>query len=360
MLPAGAMEWPVAEMKDGYFEGLPYYLYDVRPQGFLGRSFAQRYAGLLDISEDPTQWTDDDILMVLAAWGDDLPGNIIVGQGSYRRFLDARVSDPLALDDEMIRTEYPRLAKESLEGGTAGSSAGGEFPKFTVLRASQAGLYDAIVKFSGADNTPAVRRWADLLKSEAIAAQTAQSELHIPAARSVVYELEGRTFLEITRFDRINHWGRQPACTIGSIDAALIGSPDPRWDNAASALRSAGLISDKTAEEISVVFFFGQLIANSDMHGGNLAMRPENGGFVLTPIFDMLPMLYAPPRGGELPAREYAPRLPFPNMTALWRKAAKAALAFWDRVATEKTISSEFREIAAANATILSRVRVVV
>lgn len=361
VLPPQAVTWPVNEaMQDGLFEGLPYYVYDMRPQGFLGRAFARSSATDLGIPDDPAQWSDDDILTVVATLGDDLPGNLIVGDQSYRRYLDARVRTPLSLDDDAIRTEYPKRAAGALAGAPVGSSAGGEFPKFTAVRTSGDDLYDVIVKFSGDDDSPAVRRWSDLLKCEHLAAQVVSEELDVPATETRIFDFGGRTFLEVTRFDRIGHWGRGAACTIGSLDAVLIGSADPRWDVAAASLRKRGLIDDRTAEQMTLVFLFGQLIANSDMHGGNLAMRPIGGRLLLTPIYDMLPMMYAPARGGELPLREYAPPLPFPKVTNLWRRAAKAAMAFWDGVKNDASISPGFRAIADANGTILSRVRVAI
>src|ERR1035437_679021 len=37
--------WPFAgDMRDGWFDGLPYPLVDIRPQGFLGRNFAHTHA----------------------------------------------------------------------------------------------------------------------------------------------------------------------------------------------------------------------------------------------------------------------------------------------------------------------------
>jgi len=353
--------WPVSdEARDGLFDGLPYFLYDMRPQGFLGRAFAHAFAADLDVPDDPTQWNDDDILTVVAALGDDLPGNLIVGARSYRRYLDSTLTPPVAFAGDEIETEYPKLAAAALSGTPSGSSAGGEFPKFSAVRTSERGLYDVIVKFSGDDDSPAVRRWSDLLKCEHLAARAVDQQLGVPATKTRVFELAGRTFLEVERFDRIAHWGRSPACTIGSVDAALIGSADPPWDNAGAALRKRGVIDDETSEQITLVFLFGQLIANSDMHGGNLAMRPMANRLVLTPIYDMLPMLYAPLRGGEVPSRQYGPVLPLPNLVDRWRAAADAALAFWDSVKNDGSISTGFRSIADANRATLANVRAAV
>lgn len=61
-----------------YFDGLPWLIQDMRPQGFLGRRFARQHLGQL-LGSDPRQWSDDDVLLAITQFGDDLPGNLIVG-----------------------------------------------------------------------------------------------------------------------------------------------------------------------------------------------------------------------------------------------------------------------------------------
>ena len=64
--------WPLdKDMRDGWFEGLPYFLDDMRPQGFLGRHFAQHHAALLQVSADPKVWSEDDTLHALTLLGSD-------------------------------------------------------------------------------------------------------------------------------------------------------------------------------------------------------------------------------------------------------------------------------------------------
>ncbi|MGA8787055.1 MAG: DNA-binding protein, partial [Polaromonas sp.] len=82
------LDWPLEDdMQDGWFEGLPYFLDDMRPQGFLGRHFARHYAGLLQVSEDPKVWSEDDTLHALALLGSDQPGNYVLGEPALRRWL---------------------------------------------------------------------------------------------------------------------------------------------------------------------------------------------------------------------------------------------------------------------------------
>lgn len=72
------------------------------------------------------------------------------------------------------------------------------------------------------------------------------------------------------------------------------------------------LIDAATRDAITCLWHFGQLIAYTDMHDGNLSFVPGQPGPWLAPVYDMLPMLYAPQRGVELPERAFTPRLPLP------------------------------------------------
>ncbi|MEY2803313.1 MAG: hypothetical protein RL657_649, partial [Pseudomonadota bacterium] len=39
-------------------DGLPWWLHDMRPQGFMGRAYAARHASALGLPADVEQWTD--------------------------------------------------------------------------------------------------------------------------------------------------------------------------------------------------------------------------------------------------------------------------------------------------------------
>jgi hypothetical protein len=92
---------------------------------------------------------------------------------------------------------------------------------------------------------------------------------------------------------------------------------------------------------------FGRLIANTDMHDGNLSFKP---GLQLAPVYDMLPMGYAPVRGVELPHMDFMPPLPLPAERDAWLVAARAAEYFWLSASTEARISKGFQAICAQNA----------
>ena len=108
-----------------------------------------------------------------------------------------------------------------------------------------------------------------------------------------------------------------------------------------------GLIDAGCLAAVQRIWLFGQLIANTDMHDGNLSFRP---GLELAPVYDMLPMGYAPVRGVELPIKDFVPPLPLPAETDAWLAAARAAGHFWDAAGGDARISKDFRAICTQNA----------
>lgn len=347
--------WPLDDdSRDGWFDRLRYPLFDMRPQGFIGRNFARQHALDLSVSGNPDAWSDDDIVHLLSLHGHDLPGDLILGEVAYRRFLAGSAgSAAQVLAEEGVELAYPELAAAALAQGVAGSSAGGEFPKFTVRRMRQGQVVDLIVKFSGADGSPTVRRWSDLLVCEHLALVTLDRCLGIPVARSAIVRACGRTFLEVERFDRHGAAGRSPVCTLASINAALIGSAAAPWPRTAHRLQARGWLSAEDLARIDLIWSFGRLIGNTDMHEGNLAFRP---GLRLAPVYDMLPMVHAPLRGGELPARAFAVEPPLPGDAATWRRAASAAVGYWRSCAEDARIRDDFRRTCAENAVKIERV----
>ena len=344
-------------MSDGWFEGLPYALIDMRPQGFLGRNFAHARALDLGVSDNPEDWSDDDVVHVLATTGYDQPGDLILGEVAYRRFLDyRRTGEDRFLAESAVEASYLQSAEDAMRHSDAGSSAGGEFPKFTASRHLDGKKVDVIIKFSGADDSPAVRRWSDLLLCEHLAALTMPRILQVPSADSAIYRYGGRTFLEVVRFDRHGDFGRSPVCTLSSLNAALIGTAGGPWPKTVRMLQAAGWLSE--TDTVALIWWFGRLIGNTDMHDGNLAFRP---GLALAPAYDMLPMAYAPMRGGELPNRKFSPDPPLPADASVWRQAAEAAVYFWNICAEDTRISTDFRRICGDNgrnmATLLSRMQ---
>lgn len=359
----GAIEWPLDDdSRDGWFDGLPYPVYDMRPQGFLGRHFAMLYSPLLRVDANPERWNDDDVLYALSMLGEDTVGNLLIGESSCDRWLahaarskaDAHAD---AVGDEAVAEVYPRLAQQAMSEGLPGSSAGGEFTKFTALRRDPASgaFRHVLVKFSGADDAAATLRWADLLVCEHLALHTLDKVLDIPAAQTTLHRAGGRVFLEIERFDRHGALGRSALVSWAALNGAFFGLAGQPWAEVSRILQDRGWLNQQDGARLDRLGLFGQLIANTDMHDGNVSFVPTSSGVRLAPAYDMLPMLYAPLRGMEPPDRSYMPRLPLPANRAAWTDAARAALQFWLLASDDDRISADFRAICTENAHRLSR-----
>ena len=117
----------------------------------------------------------------------------------------------------------------------------------------------------------------------------------------------------------------------------------------ATRFAATGLMAPDDLARIQHLWWFGRLIANTDMHTGNLSFRPQTQ-LALAPAYDMLPMLYAPLPGGEVPVRAFEPPLPLPPQRPVWTAACAAAQAFWQRASQDTRISDEFRSVCAFNA----------
>lgn len=361
--PGGRNEWPDwpldptdTAMTDGWHEGLPYPLQDMRPEGFLGRAFAHTHAALLQVPEDPRGWSDDDTLHALSLLGADTVGDLIVGEAAYQRWAAQRLqadAGAQATPEAECPDAWLQRAGEAMQAGHAGSSAAGEFPKFTgAVRQADGQTRHVLVKFSGLDDAPGSRRWADLLICEHLALQ-ALATMGVPAASSRILQAGGRTFLEVDRFDRHGAHGRSPVCSWQAVGTALLGDTNGPWHEAGQRLQQRGLIARGDAHSVrtlGLLWHFGRFIQNTDMHAGNLSFVPVDGHLQVAPAYDMLPMHHAPVRGVELPQRNYEVALPMPASFEAARPAAMAARAFWMQASEDRRISDGFRAVCAANA----------
>ncbi|HEY8242501.1 MAG TPA: hypothetical protein VII68_03505, partial [Casimicrobiaceae bacterium] len=253
--PAGLV---VDGERAGAFEGLPGFIDELRPTGFLGSAFAQRVAGL-GLAGDPREWSDDETLLALASAGEDLPGDLVVGDESARRYYAWRAGDVDVVERDARPQRYVALAADAIRGVVPGPTVSGEQPKFGAVIAADAGTQHVLVKFSPSEYSPAARRWCDLLVGEHLALETLRSH-GVPAVTSTIVEGGSRVFLETSRFDRVGLFGRRAVAPI-----------EPRPE----------------------IHAFGRFIDDTGVKPGAMA-------------YGMSPMGYAP-IGADVPARAYAP-----------------------------------------------------
>lgn len=346
----GAPEWASAfSDREGVWNGFPFFLSDLRPQGYLGRGIARRIADTHALPPDPRDWQDDDTLIYLATAGHDLPGDLVLGDTCLRQALAAGIT-PLAaatLSAGEASTRYAEMAAAAASGSPIGSSAGGEQPKFLAhLADGEGGDQPVIVKFSPPVDQTAGRRWADLLTMEFHALRVlAGAGFSLPGHRLI--ESGNRLFLEAPRFDRHPHGGRGGVVSLEALHHAAVGGVSRDWSALVGNLLGAGLVTRETLDQARRLQAFGEMTANTDMHPGNLSFRlTDSLPFSLAPAYDMLPMLWAPGPGGETSARDFQPLPPAPADAPFWREMLPLARTFWENAAADPRISTEMTSAA--------------
>jgi hypothetical protein len=349
--------WPIPpESRDGWWEGLPYPIYDIRPQGYLGRQIARAEQRQLGVSINPEEWSDDDVVFVLSRVGTDASGNLLLGDEAYRRWLQNKLSPMEPVPEAMLGEQYSRLAQQALAAGVAGSSVAGEFPKFTALRQDGQATPHVLVKFSGASQSAAEQRWADLLICENLALECAAGLPGVTSARTRVIQHAGRVFLETERFDRVDLHGRLAVCTLDALNPAFLGDKSTDWTHLMRRLEAIGLAARDAVRAVDHLSWFGRLVGNTDMHLGHLSFHVSSSTLRLAPTYDMLPMAYAPLSGGEVPPYDFNPPLPLPQQRDVWQLACASAIAFWQHASTDVRVSASFRTVCAANMRRLSEI----
>lgn len=338
-------EWAsIFTQPNGLWSGFPFFLNEVRPQGFLGRLIVARTSRMLALPDDLRHWSDDDVLVFLEMAGDNLPGNIVVGEASLRQAMASGIagSDAQVIHEENRIMEYPRAARE-IALSAPGSSAGGEQPKFLTQWQRCDGSHEAVlVKFTAPMDQELGRRWADLLACEFHAHEVLAS-VGLATHGACLLDAGGRRFLQVPRFDRVGRAGRRGVVSLESLTTAIAGLPRD-WNDGAEILTRSNLLDAAGRLLVQRLHAFGELIGNSDMHAGNLAFFLEDAmALRVTPSFDMLPMLWAPGNQGEIIERTFSPAPPLPSHREAWNEAANWAADFWQRVMNDSRISADFR-----------------
>ncbi|TAN25488.1 MAG: hypothetical protein EPN31_15315 [Castellaniella sp.] len=327
-------------------QGLPWYLSSWKLEGFLGRLQAQRLA-TQGLDGNPDHWNTEDVLYSALQIGNHT-GALEIGE------LSATEPPPvLPPDAAMMDQTLDEIAEDVSRTLPAGSSAGGEQPKFLALLTAEPAPSDpsqarpALIKFSPPLGTPFGDRWHDLLQAESLAGQVL-SDHGIASARSRFQSTGHRAYLISERFDRVGARGRRHVIAIGSVHRGLLEERYTHWGDTARALARIGRLRYEDMQRTQSVFHFGRLIGNADMHGGNLSFFVEpdeitSGPLEPAPIYDMLPMIWKPNPALGLETR-YSPFAP--DERALGSTARPMALDFWDRLGQSQAVSQPMRETA--------------
>ena len=315
-----------ADAKTEFIENIdevPWWLFDRLPQGFAGRVFAKQVLRQHpEFSSDLRDWSDPVVLQLLSEYPVDAIGHLLVGNEDLERYLVAE-NHPVSLAD------LPRLAEQAKE--FCQTLISGDQPKF-CCEIEQYG--PCIVKFAETE------RQADLLIAEHIALSVL-NDAGIPAAKTTLFRAGLYQFLVIRRFDCIGS-GRYGVVSLKALDLEFVGSRDQRWPVIARQLAEQGVIVASALPTIQLQFCFGRLIANSDMHSGNLSFFDDDQmPFALAPAYDQLPMAYA---SDKQHVSQISVDTDLPS--SVWTQALSLALCFWETLAEQPLLSESFRNIA--------------
>jgi hypothetical protein len=321
-------------------EGLPPAMAFAAPSGYLGARIAKVVAIEIGVPSSLRDWSDDHRVKFLCSVGSDVAGSLMWGASSFAAHMASRQVAPIATAD--IPKAYQDLANATSQTG-AGSSAGGEQPKFTCETEARGHL---IVKFARVGT-----RSSEMLILEELALR-ALDEAGVDAALARYFEIDGYGFLEVERFDRVGRFGRRGMISAGAIDDDRFGMRD-NWPSFAQRCEEAGMLGPSSVRQVLVLTAFSELIGNGDRHFENLSLMTDERGrpIEVSPAYDMLPMMYAPVGGGIEPEL----RLVAPSFQSLgarpdvWEQAFQAAHAFWTAAAADPRLSPAMRDISAAN-----------
>lgn len=322
-------------------ESLPWWMLDMRPQGFLGRAYAARFGAELGLPSAVKEWTDNHAIRALLVHGHDLVGNLLIGAIARDKFIGA--AEPECIREADKTSAFASMAVGASAGDSPGSSAGGEQPKFTAYVESAEGGQHVIVKFSEFQNSPNSQRWRDLLLVEHMALSTLR-EAGFAAAQTKIYDSHVQRFLQVERFDRVGVLGRKAVISLGAFDAEFVGLANQPWPVITKALARQGVITPEATKVAEVLWAFGALIGNSDMHNGNLSFVSEHGRpYEIAPAYDMTSMSFAPTSSGRLPDEIHAITLHPSVSHESWRRAQQLATTFLSAVQGSTQFTPEFQ-----------------
>jgi hypothetical protein len=335
-----AMQGKLGGTQQELFVGLPPAMTFAAPSGFLGRALAAESSRALAVPESLSVWSDDHRVIHLCAASPDTPGNFIFGDASLSMWMERRET-PLIPPSAKL-SAYADMAMR-LTLTSAGSSAGGEQPKFLCETEVEGHV---LVKFAKLGS-----RAAELLALENLALRALNST-GLSATASDFFESSGIAFLEVQRFDRVGRRGRLGVVSAGAYDDEFFGRRDS-WPEFADRCESARVLPPSAVRKIRTLAAFGQLIANTDMHFENLSLMLNENGLPVdaAPAYDMLPMQYATLGAGmDPPLKVVTPKVgAIGARPDVWKPAFDAALLFWQSASVDRTVSRSMRAIAKLN-----------
>lgn len=141
--------------------------------------------------------------------------------------------------------------------------------------------------------------------------------------------------------------GRRQIVSLEALQSEYVSLPGT-WPEVARQLIVTRYIDTDSYQQIEKVWAFGRLIANSDMHAGNLSFYLSAAPMKVAPVYDMLPMSFAPGSSGSMRNEAIDIKVDSTVSRGAWEFALPLAGQFWQRVQDDERISAGFQDIARA------------
>jgi hypothetical protein len=151
-------------------------------------------------------------------------------------------------------------------------------------------------------------------------------------------------FLELERFDRVAAHGRCALLSLASLDGEFVGNATAPWPVLTSELARQKVITPEAHAGAALLYAFGTLIGNTDMHAGNLSFISDLGRpYSMSPAYDMLPMAFSPTAGGIVRDSITAAYLHPSVDGSTWQQARKLAEEYRTRLSNDRRFSNAFQ-----------------
>jgi hypothetical protein len=116
-----------------------------------------------------------------------------------------------------------------------------------------------------------------------------------------------------------------------------------------SELARQKVITPEAHTRAALLYAFGSLIGNTDMHAGNLSFVGDHGQpYALSPAYDMLPMAFAPTSGGSVRDTLLAAYLHPAVGGDIWGKARELAMEYLTRLSQDTRFGDSFQPCISA------------
>jgi hypothetical protein len=132
--------------------------------------------------------------------------------------------------------------------------------------------------------------------------------------------------------------------SLAALDGEFVGNATAPWPVVTAELARQKVITEQARADATLLYAFGTLIGNTDMHAGNLSFVSDQGRpYALSPAYDMLPMAFSPTAGGVVMDTVSSAHIHPAVDGATWRAAHALAQTYLARLRSDTGFSAAFQ-----------------